>query len=440
VNEPAAIDYATQSPSALKTGLTISTSLGPGIVFALSTIGVGDFVTNTAVGAQYRYGLLWLLIVAGLFRFVWLRSSAAYTLVTGETLIQGYSRIGNWLVWVVFIAMTVTQHFFSLFKYPLFGQCLNMVAPLGPHGVQIWAFVTVVAALMFLWTGGYSALERILRWFVFAMGSVLAIAAIASHPDPGGVAHGLFVPSPADERGGYGMLLLAMAIIGTEVGSTLNISYSYFVRAKGWRSVDHLKVQQRDLLFGVCTIFVVGALLQITAAGTLFGDPPPRDVSDLVRLFSPVLGAFGRYVFGIGLWSAALGGTLAITAGGGMIVTDMFRNVLPNVRRIVGQPAPDRPVQKDPIYRAVVLFWCLTPLYVLMTPWKPVFLGLLASAVGLVLMPLMSAALLRLTNDKALMGERRNGFWTNAGLVLIFVVSSGFLVRAVWELVRARMG
>jgi Mn2+/Fe2+ NRAMP family transporter len=279
-----------------------------------------------------------------------------------------------------------------------------------------------------------------LRWLVFLMGAVLVVAAIASHPDGRGIARGLFLPSPSQEGGGYGMLLLAMAIIGTEVGSTLNISYSYFVRAKGWRSVEHLKIQQRDLLFGVCTIFLVGALLQITAAGTLFGSAPPRDVSDLVRLFSPILGTAARYVFGLGLWSAALGGTLAISAGGGMIVTDMCRNVLPNIRRIVGPGVPDRPVQKDPIYRGVILFWFLTPLYVLVTSWKPVFLGLLASAMGLVLMPLMSLALLRLTNDRALMGERRNDVWNNAGLVLMFVVSSGFLMRAAWDFVRLRMG
>jgi Mn2+/Fe2+ NRAMP family transporter len=59
---------------------------------------------------------------------------------------------------------------------------------------------------------------------------------------------------------------------------------------------------------------------------------------------------------------------------------------------------------------------------------------------GLVLMPLMSLALLRLTNDRALMGERRNDVWNNAGLVLVFLVSSGFLMRAAWDFVRLRMG
>lgn len=68
------------------------------------------------------------------------------------------------------------------------------------------------------------------------------------------------------------------------------------------------------------------------------------------------------------------------------------------------------------------------------------FLGLLASAMGLVLMPLMSLALLRLTNNRTLMGDRRNDVWTNAGLVLIFVVSSGFLIEAAWSLVRLRLG
>ncbi len=255
-----------------------------------------------------------------------------------------------------------------------------------------------------------------------------------------GIIRGLLLPSPGEEGGGYGMLLLAMAIIGTEVGTTQNIAYSYFVRAKGWHSVVDLKIQQRDLLSGICTIFLAGALVQITAAGTLFGSPPPRDITDLFGLFATILGTFGRFVLGIGLWSAAFCGTLAISAGNGMIVTDMCRNVLPGIRRIVGPPVKDRPLQKDPIYRGVILFWFLTPLYVLFTSWKPVFLGLLASAVGLVLMPLMSLALLRITNDKALMGEHRNGFWSNAGLVVMFLVSSGFLIRAAWELVRGWVG
>ncbi|MGE0450275.1 MAG: Nramp family divalent metal transporter [Vicinamibacterales bacterium] len=416
---------------------SLGTRLGPGLVFALSTIGVGDFIANTAVGAQHGYQLLWLLIVAGTFRFVWLRSSALYTLVTGETLIQGYRRMGRWLVWVVLIAMTATQHFYSLFKYQLFGQCLNMVAPLGPHGPAVWTLVTVAAALTFLMTGSYARLERLLRWFVFVMGAGLVVAAVATRPDPSQIARGLFVPLASGAGGGYGTLLLVMAIIGTEVGSTLNVSYSYFVRAKGWRSVEHLQMQQRDLLIGVGTVFVIGALLQITAAGTLAGGPPPRDIDDLVRLFTPILGRFARYVFGVGLWSAAFGSTLAIAAGSGLIATDVCRTMLPRLQRLAGPAVPDRPVHQDPVYRTVILVWFLTPLYVLFTAWKPIVLGLLSSATGLVLMPLMSLALLRLTNTRALMGDRTNGRWSNIGLVLMCLVSSGFLARAVLDLLRA---
>src|SRR5262249_27340535 len=137
---------------------------------------------------------------------------------------------------------------------------------------------------------------------------------------------------------------------------------------------------------------------------------------------------------------AAFGGTLAITAGGGMVVADMWPNVLPAVKRRLGPGAPNRALQRDPIYRGVILFWFLSPLYVFFTRWEPGFLRLLASAMGLVLMPVMSLALVRLTNDPALMGDRRNDVWQNAGLVLIFVVSSGFLIQAAWTLVRLRLG
>jgi Mn2+/Fe2+ NRAMP family transporter len=69
---------------------------GPGLVFFFSAMGPGTFLTSAVAGATYGYALLWALGLALLFRFVWVNVAASYVLVTRESLLQGYARIGQW--------------------------------------------------------------------------------------------------------------------------------------------------------------------------------------------------------------------------------------------------------------------------------------------------------------------------------------------------------
>ena len=70
-------------------------ALGPGLVFALTASGPGSFVSNAAAGATYGYALIWALGFTVVFRYAWLSTSAKYVLVTGETLLDGYRRLGK---------------------------------------------------------------------------------------------------------------------------------------------------------------------------------------------------------------------------------------------------------------------------------------------------------------------------------------------------------
>ncbi len=75
--------------------------LGPGLAFLAAMTGPGSIVSNAAAGASYGYSLLWALALALLFRYVWVDASARYVLITRESLLQGYARIGRWLVWTI---------------------------------------------------------------------------------------------------------------------------------------------------------------------------------------------------------------------------------------------------------------------------------------------------------------------------------------------------
>ena len=105
-----ATEAAGARPKILKSFL----ALGPGFVYALTVLGTGDLISNSAAGAGYGYALIWALGLTLVFRFVWVNTSAKYVLVTGESLIKGYARLGNWVVWVVLIAIIFLRHFYNL--------------------------------------------------------------------------------------------------------------------------------------------------------------------------------------------------------------------------------------------------------------------------------------------------------------------------------------
>ena len=88
--------------------------LGPGLVYVLTIMGGGDVVSNTAAGAGYGYALIWTLGITLVFRFVWVDISAKYVLVTGESLLQGYARVGKWVIWTLLISLIVVGHSYSI--------------------------------------------------------------------------------------------------------------------------------------------------------------------------------------------------------------------------------------------------------------------------------------------------------------------------------------
>ena len=79
-----------------------------------------------------------------------------------------------------------------------------------------------------------------------------------------------------------------------------------------------------------------------------------------------------------------------------------------------------RAVRHHPVYRTCVIFWSFSPLYILFTGVSPVWLVLSINALYAVLIPVLTPALLKITSDERLMGEHKNGWFTN--IILVFLV------------------
>ncbi len=407
-------------------------SIGPGLVYVLTVMGAGDIVSNSAAGADYQYALIWALGVTLVFRYVWVSTSAKYVLVTGETLLQGYGRLGNWIIWIIFAALILFRHLSNLYLILLMGTVGDLLFPLPTHwSSAIWSIFFMGAGFVMMVWGGYPILESFSKVLAAAMGISLMIAASLSHPDPTGILHGTFVPTIPGATGFYSSTLLLMALVGTEAGSMTNLTYPYFMYEKGWRDVSYMKQQRFDLGFGVVCLFLMGALLQIAAAGTVH----PLGIKlegpeQLVRIFSQSQGAVGLLIFALGLGGATFSTYVGATTGYALIFTDICRSYIPSLKKAATEKGNKRaPARNDPLFRWAIVFWSFSPLYILFTNASPVWLVLTISSIVIVVIPVLALPLLLLTNDRKLMGKYRNGWFTNTILVMLVLVSLYFMYK-----------
>ena len=122
------------------------------------------------------------------------------------------------------------------------------------------------------------------------------------------------------------------------------------------------------------------------------------------------------------LFSAFVG----TTTGNALLVTDAVRKLL----RRPPEPEHAGDTRRDPLYRWLIMFWCFSPLYVLVTKAEPVLLVLLYSSVVVLVIPVLAAALLKITNDRRRMGAQGNGWFANIVIGLLILVSIVFTARS----------
>ena len=89
----------------------LKNTLGPGILFASTAIGVSHLVQSTRAGANYGFGLLIFIIIANLFKYPFFEFASRYSNSTGKSIIEGYELLGRWVLWS-YLIITLTSMFF----------------------------------------------------------------------------------------------------------------------------------------------------------------------------------------------------------------------------------------------------------------------------------------------------------------------------------------
>ena len=88
-------------------------TLGPGILFASTAIGVSHLVQSTRAGANYGFSLLIFIIIANIFKYPFFEFASRYSNATEKSIIEGYKILGKKIVWIYLVITLVSMFFIS---------------------------------------------------------------------------------------------------------------------------------------------------------------------------------------------------------------------------------------------------------------------------------------------------------------------------------------
>ncbi len=150
-------------------------TLGPGILFAGAAIGGSHLVQSTRAGADFGFDLIWIVLLVNLFKYPFFEFSHRYTAATGESLLDGYKRIGSWALWLFFllaiVAAILNAAAVTLITAGLAGLMLDIT--LSPLAIS--AVVLFIVCLILL-IGKYPLLDALMKIMVLVLGLCTIVA------------------------------------------------------------------------------------------------------------------------------------------------------------------------------------------------------------------------------------------------------------------------
>jgi Mn2+/Fe2+ NRAMP family transporter len=367
-------------------------ALGPGLLAAAAGNDAGGIATYSSAGASYGYGLLWAMVLVTLFVGIVQEMSARMGAVTGK----GFSDLAREsfsLRTTAFILLTLLVANAGI----IVSEFIGIAAAAELFGVSRYVAVPLAAVLVWLLItrGSYGWVERIFLVLSLAFLAYVGSAFLA-RPDWRDVFDQTLQPHLRME---VGYLYVLIALIGTTISPYMQLYVQSSVVEKGVTPSDY-RYTRFDVIVGTVIAGLVAGFIIIATAATLF----PRGIgietaADAARALEPIAGSYARVLFGLGLLGASL-----LAAGVLPLATTYMLSEALGFERGVS-----RTWEEAPVFMGVFTGLIVLGAGVALIPGLPLMQVLVGVYVlnGL-LLPVELFAILRLVNDRELMGQHVN--------------------------------
>lgn len=300
--------------------------IGPGFLVSIAYLDPGNLESDLQAGAQYKYELLWVILVASIFSLLIQSLAANLGVTTGRHLAEHYReeypRNINYILWllaeVAVIAADIPEVLGTAFA-------LNML-----FHIPLWVGVLITGLSTLLLLGmqrfGIRKLEAFVALLVFTMFGCFFGELAYAKPKADEVVKGLFVPL----LNGNGATGLAISLLGAMImPHNLFLHSALVLSRKVTPSSSGIKLACRYFLIETGVALFVAFMINvavIAVAGSICFSPsiPPEelqncgnlDLNGSAFLLKQVLGKWSSTVFAVALLASGQSSTITGTYAG----------------------------------------------------------------------------------------------------------------------------
>lgn len=375
--------------------------MGPGIITSAADNDAGGITTYSVAGARYGYDLLWALILITVVLAIVQEMSARMGAVTqkglGEMIREQFGV--RWTLFALSVLL-VANLATTIAEFAGIAASLEIF--------RISRYISVPVAAIGVWLlvvrGNFKTVERVFLVLTLLYGTYV-VSGILAHPDWHLVARSIIHPASKITTD---YLLLLVAVIGTTITPWMQFFLQATVVDKGV-DVKNYKYQKADVLIGSFLTDLVSFFIMVAAAATLYhvgkGPVPIERAEQLAEALRPLASGFATALFAIGLFAASLLASAVLPLSTAYTFTEAFGFEIGISRRLREAPA------FYGIYTSAIVIGAGAALLPRFDPLKAM---VWSQVVNGMLLPVILIFMIRLINNKDIMGEYTNSRWYNA--------------------------
>jgi NRAMP (natural resistance-associated macrophage protein)-like metal ion transporter len=386
--------------------------IGPGFIAGNAGNDAGGIATYSIVGAREGYGLLWALLIVTFALAVVQEMSSRMGVVTGK----GFGD----LVREQF-GVKVTLAIMTLFVFAnltvIIAEFAGIAASMELFGVN--KYISVPLSAFVVWfivvKGNFKQVER----FLIAISLVYltyVVSGFMAHPPWNEVAKQIMFPKLRMDKD---YLLLFITMVGTTITPYMQFYLQSAVVDKGVR-IEEYGFAKIDVYIGsIMTVFI--AFFIVLATGTILhpAGVVVDSAEDAARALYPLAGDFASHLFALGLLNASFLAAFVLPLATAYGLSEAFG----------WESGVNKTFRDAPQFLGCYTAFIIIGAGVIMIPNAPLIkIMFLSQTVNGILLPIVLIIMLRLVNNKSIMGEYVNSkrmniiTWTTVSILILLTV------------------
>jgi len=403
MGEEAEREVAVRRPGAVPLGLLARISLflavmGPGMITGIVDDDPTGIAGYSIAGSRFGYSMLWAIVLCVIALAVIAEIAARLGAITGRGLADLIrERFGVRITTLAMLVLLVANATTTIAEFAgvagaseIFGVSRYITVPL--------AAALVLALVVF---GTYHRVEKVLL-----LGSLVFVSYIITgflaRPDWGAVATHSVVPT-------FHFTLPYITILIGVIGTTITPWQQFYLQSgvvdKGLGEREYRLVRW-DVYAGAIACTLIAFFVIVTTAATLNAHGQPAEtVTDVGQALHPLAGDFAANLFAIGLLNASLLAATVLPLSTAYAVCGAFG----------WERSVNRRLREAPAFFGLFAALIVGGAAVVLIPGLPLLtLLFLPNVVGGILLPVILVLMLKLVNDRRIMGSWINSRRQNA--------------------------